>query len=188
MRRGRPRNGATSGTAVGHAGAGMTNIPTDLLRTFVAICELGSFTKAAHLFDLTQPAVSAHMRRLESLIGADLIEKSLSGVKLTECGEEVLRHARRMLSVNDQIVSGGGYLPRPQVIRLGIPNLYATTKLARVLSECGATTGDARLQVRCDHSGGLLRSVRSGYLDLAAVLSGGEELDGALATWTDDLV
>src|SRR5881394_2322971 len=63
--------------------SGKTNIPTDLLRTFVAICELGSFTKTANLLDLTQPAVSAHMRRLESMIGADLITKSLTGVVLT---------------------------------------------------------------------------------------------------------
>src|SRR2546421_12682200 len=111
MRRTRPRDSATG--SEGDDGNGIVsptdraNIPTDLLRTFVAICELGSFTKAAHLFELTQPAVSAHMRRLESLIGADLIEKSLSGVTLTECGAEVLRYARRMLAVNDQIVSGG---------------------------------------------------------------------------------
>src|SRR5262249_12648490 len=88
--------------------SGRTNIPTDLVRTFVAICELGSFTKTANLLDLTQPAVSAHMRRLESMIGADLITKSLTGVVLTECGTEVLRHARRMLAINDQIVSGSG--------------------------------------------------------------------------------
>ena len=101
MRRARSRNGGGASTSPrGERAAsvtGRTNIPTDLLRTFVAICELGSFTKAAHLFDLTQPAVSAHMRRLESIIGADLIEKSLSGVTLTDCGAEVLRHARRML-------------------------------------------------------------------------------------------
>jgi len=105
------------------------------LRTFVAICELGSFTKAAHLFELTQPAVSAHMRRLESMIGADLIEKSLSGVTLTECGAEVLRYARRMLAINDQIVSGGGLQSHALVIRLGIPNLYAPTVLGRILEE-----------------------------------------------------
>src|SRR6266436_1377332 len=87
---------------------GITNIPTDLLRTFVAICELGSFTKAAHLFGLTQPAVSAHMRRLETIIGSDLIEKNMSGVKLTVCGGEVLRQARRILAINDQIVASGG--------------------------------------------------------------------------------
>jgi DNA-binding transcriptional LysR family regulator len=190
MRKGRSRNGgaAASEASGEYAPSAKANIPTDLLRTFVAICELGSFTKAAHLFDLTQPAVSAHMRRLELIIGADLTEKSLSGVTLTECGQEVLRHARRMLSINDQIVSGGGLQPHLQVIRLGIPNLYATNKLARILSECGATVGDARLQVRCDHSPGLLRSVRAGHLELAAALGSDADLEGALATWTDDLV
>src|SRR5215471_2124316 len=110
MRRARTRNGG--GASVSEedpersvSATDRASIPTDLLRTFVAICELGSFTKAAHLFGLTQPAVSSHMRRLETIIGADLIEKSLSGVTLTDCGEDVLRHARRMLAVNDQIVS-----------------------------------------------------------------------------------
>src|ERR1700704_6330258 len=106
MRRTRPRKGATSsegGDGDGTFGpTDKANIPTDLLRTFVAICELGSFTKAAHLFGLTQPAVSAHMRRLESIVGSDLIEKNTSGVKLTNCGGEVLRQARRILSINDQ--------------------------------------------------------------------------------------
>jgi len=192
MRRGRPprdrRRVISSGAAGQPDAAAKANIPTDLLRTFVAICELGSFTKAANLFDLTQPAVSAHMRRLETIIGADLIDKSLSGVALTECGQEVLRHARRILAINDQIVRGGGQQPQPQVIRLGIPNLYAPNKLARVLSECSQCAGAARLQVRCDQSPGLLDSVRAGYLELAAVLSGGEELEDALAVWTDDMV
>src|SRR5215510_11756294 len=105
---------ASSASAI----SGRTNIPTDLLRTFVAICELGSFTKTAHMLDLTQPAVSAHMRRLESMIGADLIAKGLTGVVLTECGTEVLRHARRMLAINDQIVNGSGSEAQPQVVRV----------------------------------------------------------------------
>jgi DNA-binding transcriptional LysR family regulator len=149
---------------------------------------LGSFTKAAHLFDLTQPAVSAHMRRLESMIGADLIEKSLSGVTLTECGEGVLRYARRMLAINDQIVSGGGLQPQPQVIRLGIPNLYAPTVLARILRERAAIGGEYRLQVRCDHSRGLFRSVRSGYLEMAALFASEADLGDAVASWNEDLV
>ena len=189
-RRPREGDGGGYGSEAGDALALYTkaNIPTDLLRTFVAICELGSFTKAAHLFDLTQPAVSAHMRRLEAIIGANLIEKSLSGVTLTDCGQDVLRHARRMLAINDQIVSGGGVQPQAQVIRLGIPNLYATTKLARILSECAARAGDARLQVRCDHSPGLLRSVRAGHLELAAAFVSDADLKGALVTWPEDLV
>jgi DNA-binding transcriptional LysR family regulator len=168
---------------------GRNNIPTDLLRTFVAICELGSFTKTAHLLDLTQPAVSAHMRRLESMIGADLITKSLTGVVLTECGAEVLRHARRMLAINDQIVSGSGVEAQPQVVRVGIPNIHAPVVLAGILREGAAFRDQYRLQVRCDHSHGLIRSVRSGYLELAATqfMNEGDQAN-ALSQWTEDLV
>jgi len=190
MRRGRQRNGDVLERESDRepARSGMVNIPTDLLRTFVAICELGSFTKAAHLFDLTQPAVSAHMRRLESIIGADLIEKSLAGVILTECGNEVLRYARRILTINDQIVSGGGLQAQPQLVRLGIPNLYTPRVLAKILHENAAIGGEYRLQVRCDHSRGLLRSVRSGYLELAAVFASEIDLADALVHWAEDLV
>ena len=79
---------------------GRTCIPTDLLRTFVVISEVGSFTKAGHLFGLSQQAVTSQMRRLESLVGADLLQKSPSGVTLTEFGAKMLRSARRMDSLN----------------------------------------------------------------------------------------
>ena len=159
-------------------------IPTDLLRTFVAICEVGSFTKVAHLFGLTQPAVSSHMRRLESMVGGDLLQKSLSGVTLTDYGVEVLRQARRILAINDQIVGGVGLQPSTQAVRIGIPNLYAG-KLAGILRECGRAADPARVQVRCDHSSGLLRSIRAGHIDLAFVLGSEEEMNGALAAWPE---
>jgi DNA-binding transcriptional LysR family regulator len=164
------------------------NIPTDLLRTFIAIHELGSFTKTAQLLELTQPAVSAQMKRLESLIGADLIEKNLLGVRLTECGLEVLRLGRRILSINDQIVSSGGQQPGPQSVRIGIPNIFAPAKLARILNECSGKAGGARLQICCEHSKGLLRGVRNGYLDIIFLLGSEEDLEGALARWSEDLV
>src|SRR6202162_2757167 len=161
------------------------NIPTDLLRTFVAIYQLGSFTKAAHLFELTQPAVSAHMKKLESLIGADLIERNVAGVNLTACGEEVLKYARRILLINDRIVSSASQQRALPVVRLGIPNIFAAVKLKRILTECPATVGESRLQVCCDHSPGLLRSIRSGYLDIALVLSDEEEVKDPLRSWSE---
>jgi DNA-binding transcriptional LysR family regulator len=193
MRRARPRL-AASGPDPQNPGKEAAaaiekiNIPTDLLRTFVAIHELGSFTKTAQLLELTQPAVSAQMKRLESIIGADLIEKNLLGVRLTEVGLEVLRLGRRILSVNDQIVSSGGQQAGPQSVRIGIPNIFAPAKLARILSECRGKAGAARLQVCCEHSKGLLRGVRSGYLDMIFLLGSEEDMQGALATWSEDLV
>src|SRR4051812_5119424 len=71
--------------------ASAPTIPTELLRTFLALVEAGSFTKAAQLLELTQPAISLQMKRLESLIGADLLGKNTTGVQLTDRGLEVLR-------------------------------------------------------------------------------------------------
>lgn len=193
MRKPRPRNGGkvpdSEPTREKIAGpSDKINIPTDLLRTFVAIYQLGSFTKAAHLFELTQPAVSAHMKKLESLIGAELIERNVAGVNLTVRGEEVLKYARRILLINDQIVSAANQQRTLPIIRLGIPNIFAAMKLKRILTECPPTVGSSRLQVCCDHSPGLLRSIRSGYLDLAVVLSDEEEVSEPLRFWLERLV
>ncbi len=193
MRKSRRRQGGTAAAAepAREKIAGPSdkiNIPTDLLRTFVAIYQLGSFTKAAHLFELTQPAVSAHMKKLESLIGTDLIERNVAGVNLTACGEEVLKYARRILLINDQIVSSASVQRTLPIIRLGIPNIFAAFKLRRILAECPGTVGESRLQICCDHSPGLLRSIGSGYLDLAFVMSDEEEVRSPLRSWSEELV
>src|SRR5262249_47325172 len=123
------------------------------------------------------------------MIGADLIAKSLTGVVLTECGTEVLRHARRMLAINDQIVHGSSAEAEPQVIRVGIPNISAPNVLAGFARERGAIGGPYPLQVCCDHSHGLLRSVRAGYLELAVTQFVNEsEPSNTVARWAEDLV
>ena len=63
--------------------AAMTNVPTDLLRTVVTVVDLGSYTRAAAALGVTQPAVSAQIKRLQILLGADLFERSSQGVRLT---------------------------------------------------------------------------------------------------------
>ncbi len=80
----------------------MTNIPTELLRTLIAVVDLRSFTKAAQSLGVTQPAVSAQIKRLQSLLGADLLDKSAPGVSLTSAGELVVNYARRLLAINDR--------------------------------------------------------------------------------------
>jgi len=62
----------------------MTNIPTELLRTFVAVVDLRGFTKAAQALGFTQTAVSAQIKRLQGLLGSELLDKSAPGVVPTE--------------------------------------------------------------------------------------------------------
>ena len=112
----------------------MTNIPTDLLRTLVAVVDLRSFTKASVLLGLTQPAVSAQIKRLQYLLGADLFDRSVQGISLTPQGEIVVSYARRLLSINDQIVHLGASDARPEmVIRVGTSSDYCHLASARHL-------------------------------------------------------
>jgi len=57
---------------------------TALLRTFVATCDSGSFTKAAREVNLTQSGVSLHVKRLEDQVGSRLIVRNARGLRLTE--------------------------------------------------------------------------------------------------------
>jgi DNA-binding transcriptional LysR family regulator len=141
------------------------NIATDLLRTFISICELGSFTKTARLYGLTQPAVSAQVKRLEYVIGADLIERNASGIKLTNRGYEVLKFARRMLSINDQILAFSGSETATPVIRIGVPNVFASEVLHMLTNDYGFQSANVRLQICCDNSPSLMQ------LDNAEALS-----------------
>src|SRR4029079_8613191 len=101
----------------------------EVLRSFVAIQESGSFTKAADLLRLTQPAISAQVKRLQQLVGGDVFTRTGFGVSLTEKGEIVSRYARRILAMNDQILSLAGTSADTRTFRVGIPNVYAATAL-----------------------------------------------------------
>ena len=108
----------------------MTNIPTELLRTLVAVVDLRSFTKAAQSLGVTQPAVSAQIKRLQGLLGADLLDKSAPGVSLTSAGELVVNYARRLLSINDQILDIAGPRPAAKTVRIGATGDFTASGIA----------------------------------------------------------
>src|SRR5919198_2538060 len=113
----------------------MLNIPTELLRTLVSVVDQRSFTRAAQSLGVTQPAVSAQIKRLQFLLGYELLDKSAPGVSLLPRGEMVVPHARRMLAVNDQIAQLGGGRPRAQTLRVGIPGDFAGTRIPATLAQ-----------------------------------------------------
>src|SRR5262249_35986935 len=124
-----------------------TNVPTDLLRTLVTVCEFRSFTKAAQLLQLTQPAVIQQIRKLEIIIGSEIIDRRLAGINLTESGLEILKSAQRLLSINDQIVFDSGNDLGLQIIRLGVPNLFARSVLPKIVAEIRSMAPHTQLQI-----------------------------------------
>lgn len=73
------------------------------LEMIEAVARLGSLTSAADAMAVTQPAISSQMRKLEDQVGIALLEKEGRGVRLTEAGEEVVHHARRVGLVLDDL-------------------------------------------------------------------------------------
>jgi LysR family transcriptional activator of mexEF-oprN operon len=70
------------------------DLDLNLLRTFVVVAETGSVTEAASRLYLTQPAVSAALRRLTNSVGAPVLARSGRGVTLTARGQRLLNAAR----------------------------------------------------------------------------------------------
>ena len=81
-------------------------LDTDQLRSFLAIVDTGSFTRAADRVNKTQSAVSMHVRRLEERLDRPLFVKHGRGTRLSPDGERLVDHARLMLQV-EAAVRGG---------------------------------------------------------------------------------
>jgi DNA-binding transcriptional LysR family regulator len=75
------------------------------LRSFVAVADNGGVTRAAGVLHLTQSAVSMQLKRLEELLGLELLDRSGRTVSLTSSGEQLLAYARRMVAMNDEVVA-----------------------------------------------------------------------------------
>src|SRR5580704_4212888 len=74
-----------------------TNLPTDLLRSLVAIVDSGSMLKATETVFLTQSALSLQMKRLEELIQQPLFTRRGRRLLLTDTGQSLVAQARQML-------------------------------------------------------------------------------------------
>jgi DNA-binding transcriptional LysR family regulator len=149
----------------------MQNIPIELLRSFVVIQESGSFTKAAESLNLTQPAISAQIKRLQQLVSGELFVRSGFGVSLSDKGEIVSRYARRILAMSDQLLSLTGASMAGKPLRIGIPSVFAPSLLADVIGGCRSASDGERLHFTCDGDPELLRNLSSGFLDIALVMS-----------------
>jgi DNA-binding transcriptional LysR family regulator len=165
-----------------------TNIPTELLRTLITVVDLRSFTKAAHALGITQPAVSAQIKRLQFLLDVDVFDKSAPGVTLTDKGELVVNYARRMLSINDQILNVLAPGTSAPPLRVGMPADFGASTIPKVIAEFQARAPHLRFQLRGDASEILLRDLRQDQLDLAiALTTSGPALD-ARHYWREEVV
>jgi DNA-binding transcriptional LysR family regulator len=146
----------------------------DQLKTFVAIVETGSFTKAADAVFKTQSAVSMQMRRLEDRIGKPIFARDGRASKLTEDGERLLGYARRMVRLSDETIAAFDETELTGAVRLGTPDDYADRFLPDILARFARSNPRVEVSVVCEPSLTLQELARSGEVDLAIVTNCGE--------------
>ena len=164
----------------------MTNIPTDLLRTFVLVVELRSFTRAARAQDMTQPAISAQIRRLQGLLGVELFDKSAPGIKLTAMGEQVIDSARRLLSVNDHIVQIMGNATA-ELVRIGVRKDCMGDELAHMLAAARTRWPNLHFTVQGAGHQRLLRYLKEDEVDVVVALLSDDPGATARHVWTEEV-
>lgn len=139
----------------------------DLLRTFVAIAEAGSLSRAAGRVGLTQAAVSLQVKRLERVAGRPLLERTGRGATLTGAGIRLLAHAQRILRDHDEALAELSGKGLTGTIRFGCPDDYAVVFLPHLLRGFARQHPEVLVEVHCAHTPRLLERLERHGLDLA---------------------
>ena len=144
-------------------------IDVDQLRTFIAIAETGSFTKAAEVVNKTQSAVSMQMKRLEERIERPVFFRDGRASKLTEDGQRLLDYARRIIKLNVETLAAFSDAELSGRVRLGVPDDYADRYLPEIMARFSRAYPGVELTVLCEPSIDLLDRVDGNEIDLAIV-------------------
>src|ERR1700728_1946564 len=113
----------------------MTGYDPQLLATFLAVEQTGSFTRAAVRLGIQQPTVSQHIRRLERQVGRTLVLRDTHSVSLTADGEAMAGFARNIIAASEQASAYfSGDRPSGR-LRIGIADDLALTRLPQILRD-----------------------------------------------------
>src|SRR5579884_3803721 len=83
----------------------MTDLKLKDLRYLVAVADERHFGRAARRCFVSQPTLSAQLKKLEDSLGVPLIERQPRRVLLTEAGEQIVARARRILEASEEVVA-----------------------------------------------------------------------------------
>jgi DNA-binding transcriptional LysR family regulator len=155
------------------------NLPTNFLRSFVAIVDEGSMLQAADRVFVTQSALSLQVKRLEDMLQQTLFTRDGRKLALTPAGELMLDYARRLLAVHDEAVAavGSGQFAGP--IRIGMVQDFAEALLGGVLARFATLHPDSQVYARVAGTAELLGLLGRDQLDIVVGYAAADEADAA---------
>lgn len=152
------------------------------LEQIVEICAAGSFSEAARRLQLTQPALSKSISRLEDQLGVSLFERSGGAARATELGQLVAERGRQLLASSNALSrelqqrAGGG----SGRLRIGVGPATRFRPLPEVMKGLLARFPDLQIEARHDNGLKIMRGVDQGRYDVAFGFSENAEPYGDL--------
>ena len=146
-------------------------VKLEWLRSFLTVVEAGGFTKAARHLQMSQPAVSTHIKDLEENLGVKLFEKLGSRVRLSHAGEAVIGEARavvqgvrnlRDVALESETGVGG-------LLTVGASTTPGNYVLPRILAEFERLYPSVRTHLVIGNSARIIQRLETNEVDLGAV-------------------
>lgn len=142
------------------------DIPSTLLRSFVAVVDCGSLAAAAGKVGRSESALSLQMARLEDVLGQRLFDRDGRGLKLNREGGLLLGHARLILGRIDVARAELGPAARP-LVRLGVVQDFVVQVLRPVLTDLRKATADAGFEIVIGSTADLMQALGEARIDTA---------------------
>lgn len=150
------------------------DLDLNLLRIFVVVAEAGSVTAAAARLYLTQPAISAALRRLSGAVGAPLFARQGRGITLTERGQSLLTAARpHLTALIAAALSPAEFDVRrsQRTIRLGLSDSNEEWLLPRLVRVLGQAAPQMSIIVHAVQFRTVAEAFTRGTIDLAVTVA-----------------
>src|SRR5690242_790862 len=149
----------------------MSPIPLRQVRAVIAVCEEGSFTRAAERENATQSGISQHVAAAERALGVKLFERTTTGVSPTPAGLRYYKRCVEAVGALDQAADEARSIGRQVTgeLRIGLMPTFTRAVLAPVLDDFVPRCPEVRLHIVEGYSGLLTEMVLNNELDFAVV-------------------
>ena len=141
------------------------------LKYLVALADTGHFGKAAERTFVSQPTLSAQLKKLEEYLGVKLVERQPKNVQLTEVGKQVVVRARRMLDEGDEIIAlaRSNTDPFSGKLKVALIPTIGPYLLPRVMQKIRKALPHLGLMLYEYQTESLLKRLRDGEIDVGII-------------------
>src|SRR5262245_5001590 len=149
----------------------MSDLKLKDLRYLVALADERHFGRAAERCFVSQPTLSAQLRKLEDYLGVTLIERQPKRVTLTEVGEQIVARARRMLQESDAVIgiAGQNKVPLSGTLKVAFIPTIGPYLLPRVAPRIRRVLPRLKLLLYEHRTAVLLERLHAGAIDLGTL-------------------